>query len=82
MRMEADFRDKRGLVGIGPRIVAEGDVICILFGAELPFVIRPQGAEAYFVLGECYIGRLMRGEAVQKISSPSTGLEESWIELV
>lgn len=76
------FETKGGLIGVGPRSVAEGDVICILFGADIPFVIRPQGAAAYSVVGECYIGPLMRGEAVQKLSSPGSGLENSWIELL
>lgn len=76
------FQTKTGLVGVGLRITDEGDGICIFFGADIPFVIRREREAGYSVVGECYIGSLMRGEVIQKLATPHSGLEESWIELV
>jgi hypothetical protein len=76
------FQTNTGLVGVGPSIVKEGDVICILYGADVPFVIRKEGVVGYSVVGECYVEPLMRGEVLEKLSAPGSGLEESWIELV
>jgi hypothetical protein len=76
------FRTSTGLVGIGPSIIKEGDVICILYGADVPFVIRREGTAGYSVVGECYVEPLMRGEVLEKVSAPRSGLEESWMELV
>ncbi|KAL1852485.1 hypothetical protein Daus18300_012166 [Diaporthe australafricana] len=43
-----------------------GDCICVLGGAEVPFVIRPISGDAegtYQLVGECYLDGMMYGEA-------------------
>lgn len=77
----AFFRTESGLVGLGPNWLQTGDSVCILFGADVPFVIRPKNG-GYRLIGECYIHDLMRGQAVDKLASEAGGLTESWIELV
>jgi len=58
------FVTKNGLMGVGPDGMKEGDIIGILFGGRVPYVLRPVGDGFRFV-GECYVSGLMNGEAVQ-----------------
>ncbi|KAF2247794.1 hypothetical protein BU26DRAFT_429086, partial [Trematosphaeria pertusa] len=47
-----------------PEALRPGDIICVLFGAAVPFMLRPQ--EHYFLLvGECYIHELMDGHVIR-----------------
>ena len=41
-----------------------GDRVVILFGGEMPFILRPEQAQFRFV-GECYVYDLMNGQAVK-----------------
>jgi hypothetical protein len=61
------FTTASGLYGIGPDIMAKGDVLCVLYGARMPFILRPvntEGSRFYQVIGECYVRDIMRGEAI------------------
>ncbi|RFU25540.1 hypothetical protein B7463_g10797, partial [Scytalidium lignicola] len=49
-------------LGQVPRLVEVGDLICVLSGADVPFVIRPTGRGSYYLVGECYISDVMDGE--------------------
>jgi hypothetical protein len=56
-------RTKKGYYVLGPKVMKEGDVVCVLYGGKMPFVLRPWGR--YFLLvGECYVHGLMNGEAI------------------
>lgn len=56
-------RTKKGYYMLGPMVMKEGDVVCVLYGGKMPFVLRPWGR--YFLLvGECYVHGLMKGEAI------------------
>ncbi|KAK2063201.1 hypothetical protein LY76DRAFT_601949 [Colletotrichum caudatum] len=41
-----------------------GDVICVLLGSEVPFVIRPRDGAMYEMTGEAYVSGTMDGEAL------------------
>ncbi|OAK93948.1 hypothetical protein IQ06DRAFT_298698 [Phaeosphaeriaceae sp. SRC1lsM3a] len=62
------FVTRKGHMGIGPLRMREGDVIAILFGSTIPFVLRhvEGSADRYMLLGECYIHGIMDGEWVQR----------------
>jgi len=47
-----------------PKGSREGDAICILFGGEVPYVLRPAGGGFYTIFGECYIDNIMHGESL------------------
>ncbi|CAM1503541.1 Fc.00g011320.m01.CDS01 [Cosmosporella sp. VM-42] len=55
-----------GYVGLGPKETQPGDIICLLFGASVPFVLRPSDNGAYFLVGEAYVYGVMDGEAMEK----------------
>lgn len=60
---------ERGYLGAFPDSVQRGDVVCVLRGCHVPFVLRPvgegEGAGRFEVLGECYVHGMMNGEAVR-----------------
>lgn len=56
---------EKGYYGLGPRIMKPGDLCCVLFDADVPFILRKvDGAERYKLVGEAYIHGLMDGEAM------------------
>ena len=55
------FRTRQGLVGNGPDQLQEGDKVCILFGGEVPIILRPEG-DHYLLIGESYVHGVMGGE--------------------
>ncbi|KAF9769237.1 hypothetical protein IL306_013371 [Fusarium sp. DS 682] len=76
------FKTESGDFGVGPVDMKIGDKLCVLFGAEVPFLLRPQ-REGYSVVGECYVHDLMHGEVLDKLAADPDGpLKASWIKLV
>ncbi|KAF2121032.1 hypothetical protein BDV96DRAFT_566128 [Lophiotrema nucula] len=73
------FQTEDWKVGHGPATLDPGqeDVVCILQGAEVPFVLRPRGIsryknQSYEVVGECYVHGIMDGEAVEGLEQIDT----------
>ena len=52
-----------GFMGLAPPGAEVNDEVCILFGAEVPFVIRRQGKYCQLI-GECYVYGIMNGEVM------------------
>jgi hypothetical protein len=63
------FRTVSGKVGLGPAAVKEGDLVVVLWGGQVPYVLRRrrEGQGTYAFVGECYVEGLMRGEAGERI---------------
>ncbi len=63
------FMSEKGLMGIAPSDVREGDVVAVLFGARTPFVLRPRkpldGRGLYRIVGDCYVDGFMEGNALR-----------------
>ena len=57
------FVTQKGFLGLGPAEVEPGDVVCILFGGNLPYVIRRRPQDEYTFLGPSYVHGIMDGEA-------------------
>ncbi len=57
-------RTAKGYYVLGPAALEAGDVVCVLFGAKVPFCLRPIGGGRYLLVGECYVHGLMKGEAM------------------
>ncbi|PQE13296.1 heterokaryon incompatibility protein [Rutstroemia sp. NJR-2017a BVV2] len=58
------FTKHKYFLGLGPKSMQQGDILCVLFGGATPFILRPDGEQFRFV-GECYIYNLMSGEAIR-----------------
>jgi hypothetical protein len=54
----------KGRLACIPKGSREGDFICILFGGEVPYVLRPMNNGYYCVIGECYVDDIMHGESL------------------
>ena len=59
------FRTKKGFIGLGPRSMRQGDLVCILHGGRVPFILRKEGSH-YRLVGESYVHGIMEGEAMTK----------------
>jgi hypothetical protein len=57
-------RTTMGQLGSMPKYSEVGDKICVFFGRNLPYVIRPYGNGRYRFIGDCYFHGLMYGEAM------------------
>jgi hypothetical protein len=68
------FVDEGGWMGLAPEAAQEGDRICLLFGAQVPFVIREHAnsdgnmtiEKRWRLVGECYVHGIMDGEVVKR----------------
>ena len=63
------FLTMNGYLGLGPDTLQEGDVLCVLGGGDVPYILRPVKSNdyskmKYLLVGECYVDGLMSGEAV------------------
>jgi hypothetical protein len=59
------FATEGGRIGLGPLSIQPGDAICVLYGAETPFMMQPVTHDSTHIFrGECYIHGLMDGEAI------------------
>lgn len=54
-----------GLIGSFPSTVRAGDVVVVLFGGWVPFVLRPVGEDVFELVGACYVHGIMDGEWVK-----------------
>ncbi|MCJ1245757.1 hypothetical protein MMC30_002961 [Trapelia coarctata] len=57
------FVSEKKYIGLCPCGTAVGDPICIIFGSEVPLVLRPKGDE-YLLVGGAYVHGIMDGEAM------------------
>jgi hypothetical protein len=46
---------KKGYFGLAPPTAQKGDVICVLLGGEVPYILRPLANGRYWILGEWYV---------------------------
>lgn len=58
-------RTAQGRYVLGPKVMEKGDVVCVLFGGKMPFVLRPWDDGKFLLVGECYVHGLMQGEAIE-----------------
>lgn len=57
------FITKKKYMGRGPSTMKKGDLVCVLYGGNVPFVLRPWAGK-HFLIGECYVHGVMSGEAI------------------
>jgi hypothetical protein len=58
------FASEGGLFGWAMEGVQEGDEVCVLYGGEYPFIIRPVDDGKYSMVSDCYAYGFMNGEAL------------------
>lgn len=61
------FTSVGGYFGLGPSCMEQGDVCAVLFGADVPFILRPtEIGETFRLVGQAYMHGVMYGEVVKK----------------
>ncbi|KAJ4296624.1 hypothetical protein N0V90_006672 [Kalmusia sp. IMI 367209] len=58
------FITKEGYLGLGPKDMRDGDVVVVVFGAEVPLVLRKAPEGGYELVGEAYVNGIMDGEVL------------------
>lgn len=59
------FHCQDGKFGLGPAASQPGDIVTVLFGGIVPFVLRPQEDGTWLLVGEALVPGLMQGEGVE-----------------
>lgn len=57
------FVTRNGYYGLGPHSMLPRDKVVVLFGADVPFILR-QAGDRWKLVGECYLNGIMHGEAI------------------
>jgi len=60
------FYTKKGWLGYGPKVLEDGDLICVFPNYRLPITLRKVG-DYYQLIGTCFVLGLMDGEAAQML---------------
>jgi hypothetical protein len=66
---------EKGYMVVAPPGTKEGDMLCLIMGAQVPFLLRPlsdseeeasNGKRCYALVGECYVHGMMDGEGLEQ----------------
>ena len=60
------FTTRQGYIGLGPLNLQPDDQICVLFGSQVPLVLRKVD-DHHVLVGECFVLGLMDGEAITRL---------------
>lgn len=60
------------LLGLGPEVIRKGDIIYILFGAKVPYILRKVADRSYKVVGDIYVFGLIYNELLKSKDSVKT----------
>lgn len=75
------FRTQHGHIGIGPLTTQIGDTVSILYGCNLPVVLKANDEGTAFTLkGASYVHGVMNGEAVQR--HKARGMDDVMFDIV
>jgi hypothetical protein len=58
------FVTEKGHLGLTSQYVRQGDIVAIVSGAQVPFILRRCGSRKYKIVSEAYVDGIMDGEAV------------------
>jgi len=61
VKMSRFFCTAGGHVGMGPYYLEEGDILCIMYGAQVPYLLRPADEGRYTFIGTAYVHDCMNG---------------------
>lgn len=61
-------RTKKGYMGLVPNAAQLGDIVCILFGCRVPYILRRAG-DHYLHVGDAYIYEIMDGGVMVDVHS-------------
>ncbi|RKL25729.1 hypothetical protein BFJ68_g356 [Fusarium oxysporum] len=68
------FATTSGLFGLCPWRSKEGDVIVLLDGGNVPYLLRPVSEQKFELVGECFVQGIMHGEILEGLAKLGDGL--------
>lgn len=69
-----------GRVGLAPHAVKTGDLVCIFYGADTPYIVRrTEDGSRVMLVGDAYVHGLMYGEALTMAPSEGRGPDEEFV---
>ncbi|KAJ3454430.1 hypothetical protein MRS44_018324 [Fusarium solani] len=79
--LKKGFTTRTGMIGLGKQDVEVGDVVCILLGGDMPFILRQAEACGNNIIyckyiGQAYVHGIMDGQIMDE------GRDLEWISLV
>ena len=63
------FTMEGGWMGLGPNTLEENDLVVLLYGGDIPYILRPREEGGYVLVGEAYVHGVMLGEVMPKIDA-------------
>ncbi|KIW07671.1 uncharacterized protein PV09_01611 [Verruconis gallopava] len=63
------FTMKEGYMGLGPNTMEADDVVVLLYGGDVPYILRPRTEGGHVLVGEAYVHGVMLGELMPKVST-------------
>lgn len=78
------FISAKGYIGLAPSKVKEGDLVCILYGGRIPYILRPVDTATIDgpkkpvckIVGDSYVPGLMYGEVITMLEQGQLQEEE------
>lgn len=61
------FVTERGHMGLGPAEMQKGDMVAVLLGGSVPFVLHAEDEGQFSLVGESYVHGFMHGEALEEL---------------
>jgi hypothetical protein len=52
-----------GQIGLCPSGTRQGDIVAILHGGRVPYILRAKNESEFYFIGECFLQGFMNGEA-------------------
>ncbi|KAJ4299110.1 hypothetical protein N0V90_004354 [Kalmusia sp. IMI 367209] len=66
VRQRRMFWTSKGSLGLGPQCMCVDDIVVILYGGNMPYVLRPRG-DRFLFMGPAYIDNIMHGEVIDDL---------------
>lgn len=73
------FITTNGYFGIGHPLAREGDLVCVVLTAHVPFVLRPTSRREYEFVGDSYVHGISEGEIIPWAKANGKSIEEIWL---
>lgn len=72
------FTTEDGYIGLGPVTSRAKDMIYLLLGSDVPFILRPATADTMSFVGPAYVHGLMQGEGCHKVWKKHNMKDKNW----
>lgn len=59
---------RNGYIALVPTIAEAGDIVVLLYGATVPYILRPAGG-GFVLVGDAFVQGAMYGEAISRLTS-------------